>query len=268
MPWTRVGSLAQEDPHAVGHLSPYHNWLTPAGPGPRREEPLRGGPHEPRANSGRSRSGEEPACWDMSNPTASTRESARSSEDPVQKKKNESHDEWKIKILRKMGSRVVLRWAMRLKELIIVIVHYRVKFCLSWMFWYQSWLWKILHYDAMPRITKRSAFRLPPLGVVSELMFLFSHVSLCPKRAVIPFLFPLCSGNFLCLLFDQRKEKKKTKHYRNRSQVLVKKPRKCLARGPQSLAALCSRPKPSYPALRIMVETIRKYLSTKWFSIF
>lgn len=60
-----------------------------------------------------------------------------------------------------------------------------------------------------PRITKRSAFRLPPLGVVSELMFLFSHVSLCPKRDGHPFLFPLCSGNFLCLLFDQKKRKKK-----------------------------------------------------------
>ena len=62
-----------------------------------------------------------------------------------------------------------------------------------------------------PRITKRSAFRLPPLGVVSELMFLFSHVSLCPKRDGHPFLFPLCSGNFLCLLFDQKKRKNKKK---------------------------------------------------------
>lgn len=239
----------------MGHLSPCTTKANTRRPrAQRREEPLRGGARRPRAQQR-----EEPprggarVLGRRAAPLASTRESASSSEDPVEKKKKKgSHDEWKIKILKKDGVKSSVKVSHELKELIIVIVHYKVKFCLSWMFWYQSWLKNTALWCDAPGWLNVLAFRLPPLDVVSELMFLFSHVSLCPKRDGYPFLFTLCSGNFLCLLFDQKK-KKKTTHYRNHSQVLVKETwQKCLARGPQSLAALCSRPKPSYPALTIV----------------
>lgn len=70
MPWTRVGSLAQEDPARCGTPKPVQHNSWPRAQ--QREEPLQRG----------ARVLERRAA-----PLAVTRESSRSSEDPVQKKK-------------------------------------------------------------------------------------------------------------------------------------------------------------------------------------
>ena len=82
-------------------------------------------PTGPGPSSERSHCEEEPALERRAAPLAVTRESSRRSEDPVQKKKKRktSHDEWKIKILKKDWVKSSVKVSHELKELIIVIVH-------------------------------------------------------------------------------------------------------------------------------------------------